>query len=102
MGCFGFRSGLSVISNLEYNAIDLGEVTVILNRLSCFQEATELGKRAKEVREIALALQREERAGSKGRKWRKNVKQVQQVVGFSRIGLFYQHGLSLCIQLPMA
>lgn len=43
------------------------------------QEATELGKRARDVREVALALQREERSGKKGRKWRKNVKAVQQV-----------------------
>jgi hypothetical protein len=43
------------------------------------QEATELGKRAKEIKDAALALQREERAGSKGRKWKKNVNKVQQV-----------------------
>lgn len=43
------------------------------------QEATELGKRAKEIKDAALVLQREERAGGKGRKWKKNVHKVQQV-----------------------
>lgn len=43
------------------------------------QEATELGKRAKEIKDAALGLQREERAGGKGRKWKKNVHRVQQV-----------------------
>ncbi|KAL2652415.1 hypothetical protein R1flu_020543 [Riccia fluitans] len=50
----------------------------IITRAQYIKEATELGKRAKEIREVALALQREERSGSKGRKWKKNVKQVQQ------------------------
>ncbi|CAM6129058.1 unnamed protein product [Calypogeia fissa] len=50
----------------------------VITRAQYIKEATELGKRAKEIREVALALQREERAGSKGRKWKKNVKQVQQ------------------------
>lgn len=51
----------------------------IITRAQYIKEATELGKRAKEIREVALALQREERSGSKGRKWKKNVKQIQQV-----------------------
>lgn len=38
-----------------------------------------MGKRAKEIREVALQLQREERSGSKGRKWKKNVKKLQEV-----------------------
>lgn len=50
----------------------------IITRSQYIKEATELGKRARDVREVALALQREERSGKKGRKWRKNVKAVQQ------------------------
>ncbi|CAK9227079.1 unnamed protein product [Sphagnum tenellum] len=50
----------------------------IITRSQYVKEATELGKRAKEIKDAALALQREERAGSKGRKWKKNVNKVQQ------------------------
>lgn len=47
---------------------------------SCtLQEATELGKKAKELKKAADALHQEERSGSKGRKWRKNVKAVEKV-----------------------
>lgn len=52
------------------------------------QEATELGKRAKEIKDAALALQREERAGSKGRKWKKNVNKVQQVWSWFKKAIF--------------
>jgi 3-deoxy-D-arabino-heptulosonate 7-phosphate (DAHP) synthase len=43
------------------------------------QEATELGKKAKELKKAAEALHQEERSGNKGRKWRKNVKAVEKV-----------------------
>lgn len=43
------------------------------------QEATELGNRAKQIKEAALALQREQRSGSKSRKWKTNVHKVQKV-----------------------
>ncbi|VAI69324.1 unnamed protein product [Triticum turgidum subsp. durum] len=42
------------------------------------QEATELGKKAKELKKAAEALHQEERSGNKGRKWRKNVKAVEK------------------------
>jgi LMBR1 domain-containing protein 1 len=59
--------GLQLKKGLEYR------------RVYWLQEATDLGKRAREVKEAAAALQREERSGSKGRKWRKNVKAVEKV-----------------------
>lgn len=43
------------------------------------QEATDLAKRSKDIRDVALALQREERSGNKGRNWRKNVRRVERV-----------------------
>jgi LMBR1 domain-containing protein 1 len=43
------------------------------------QEATEFGKKARELKKAADALHQEERSGSKGRKWRKNVKSVEKV-----------------------
>jgi LMBR1 domain-containing protein 1 len=43
------------------------------------QEATYLLKRGKDIKEVLLGLQREERAGSKGRKWKKNVLKMQKV-----------------------
>lgn len=43
------------------------------------QEATDLAKRGKEIREVVLGLQREERARSKGSKWKKNLLKIQKV-----------------------
>ncbi|XP_073104869.1 LIMR family protein Os06g0128200 isoform X2 [Elaeis guineensis] len=43
-----------------------------------FAEATELGKKARELKKAAEALHQEERNGNKGRKWRKNVKAVEK------------------------
>lgn len=43
------------------------------------QEATELAKKARELKKTADALHQEERSGGKGRKWRKNVKAVEKV-----------------------
>lgn len=54
----------------------------IITRAQYIKEATDLGKRAREVKEAAAALQREERSGSKGRKWRKNVKAVEKELLF--------------------
>lgn len=47
--------------------------------IDILQEATELGKKARELKKAADALHQEERSGSKGRKWRKNVKAVEKV-----------------------
>ncbi|KAH9316196.1 hypothetical protein KI387_024823, partial [Taxus chinensis] len=54
----------------------------IITRAQYIKEATELGKRARDIKEAAAALQREERSGSKGRKWRKNVKAVEKELLF--------------------
>ncbi|KAK6125972.1 hypothetical protein DH2020_040280 [Rehmannia glutinosa] len=43
-----------------------------------FTEATELAKKARELKKAADALHQEERSGNKGRKWRKNVKSVEK------------------------
>lgn len=43
------------------------------------QEATELGKKARELKKNAQELHQEERSGSKGRQFRKNVKAVEKV-----------------------
>lgn len=43
------------------------------------KEATELGKKARELKKAADALHQEERSGSKGRKWRKNTKALEKV-----------------------
>ncbi|XP_048561171.1 LIMR family protein Os06g0128200-like isoform X1 [Triticum urartu] len=42
------------------------------------KEATELGKKAKELKKASEALHQEERSGNKGRKWRKNMKAVEK------------------------
>ncbi|GBG85570.1 hypothetical protein CBR_g40208 [Chara braunii] len=49
----------------------------LITRSQYIQKATELGRRAREIRDTAQALQKEERAGSKGRKWKKNVRLLQ-------------------------
>ena len=38
-----------------------------------------MGKKARELKKAADSLHQEERSGSKGRKWRKNVKAVEKV-----------------------
>ncbi|CAA6659272.1 unnamed protein product [Spirodela intermedia] len=50
----------------------------VITRSQYIKEATELGKRAKELKKAADALREEERSGSKGKKWRKNVKVVEK------------------------
>lgn len=50
--------------------------------IALVQEATEIMKRGKEIKEIVLGLQREERARVKGRQWKKNLVKLQQVIGF--------------------
>ncbi|XP_057520015.1 LIMR family protein At5g01460-like [Amaranthus tricolor] len=50
----------------------------VITRSQYIKEATELGKKARELKKTADALHHEERSGSKGRKWRKNVKAVEK------------------------
>ncbi|CAK9180872.1 unnamed protein product [Ilex paraguariensis] len=51
----------------------------VITRSQYIKEATELGKKARELKKAADALHQEERGGNKGRKWRKNVKAVEKV-----------------------
>ncbi|XXG48899.1 hypothetical protein AAC387_Pa02g3221 [Persea americana] len=50
----------------------------VITRSQYIKEATELGKKARELKKAADALRQEEKSGSKGRKWRKNVKAVEK------------------------
>ncbi|KAF3787972.1 LIMR family protein [Nymphaea thermarum] len=50
----------------------------VITRSQYIKEATELGKKARELKKAADSLHQEERSGSKGRKWRKNVKTVEK------------------------
>ncbi|KAG5069160.1 hypothetical protein JHK85_001537 [Glycine max] len=50
----------------------------VITRSQYIKEATELGKKAKELKKAAESLHQEERTGSKGRKFRKNVKSVEK------------------------
>ncbi|XP_042481970.1 LIMR family protein At5g01460 [Macadamia integrifolia] len=50
----------------------------VITRSQYIKEATELGRKARELKKAADALHQEERSGSKGRKWRKNVKAVEK------------------------
>ncbi|CAL5353401.1 unnamed protein product [Camellia sinensis] len=50
----------------------------VITRSQYIKEATELGKKARELKKAADALRQEEESGSKGRKWRKNVKAVEK------------------------
>ncbi|KAG9134137.1 hypothetical protein Leryth_004832 [Lithospermum erythrorhizon] len=50
----------------------------VITRSQYIKEATELGKRARELKKAADELHQEERNGNKGRKWRKNVKTVEK------------------------
>ncbi|KAG1371533.1 LIMR family protein [Cocos nucifera] len=50
----------------------------VITRSQYIKEATELGKKARELKKAAEALHQEERNGNKGRKWRKNVKAVEK------------------------
>ncbi|WMV44949.1 hypothetical protein MTR67_038334 [Solanum verrucosum] len=52
----------------------------VITRSQYIKEATELGKKAKELKKATDALHQEERSGSKGRKWRKNVKAVEKAI----------------------
>uniref|UniRef100_A0A2N9INB4 Chaperone DnaJ C-terminal domain-containing protein n=1 Tax=Fagus sylvatica TaxID=28930 RepID=A0A2N9INB4_FAGSY len=59
----------------------------VITRSQYIKEATELGKKARELKKAADSLHQEEISGSKGRKWRKNVKAVGKVcftLGISR------------------
>ncbi|XP_019187008.1 PREDICTED: LIMR family protein At5g01460 [Ipomoea nil] len=50
----------------------------VITRSQYIKEATELAKKARELKKAADALHQEERNGKKGRKWRKNVKAVEK------------------------
>ncbi|XP_061369224.1 LIMR family protein At5g01460 isoform X2 [Gastrolobium bilobum] len=50
----------------------------VITRSQYIKEATELGKKAKELKKATESLHQEERSGSKGRKFRKNVKAVEK------------------------
>ncbi|GAB2265720.1 hypothetical protein Dimus_000758 [Dionaea muscipula] len=50
----------------------------VITRSQYIKEATELGKKARELKKAAAELHQQERSGSKGRKWRKNVKAVEK------------------------
>ncbi|KAK8577353.1 hypothetical protein V6N13_027632 [Hibiscus sabdariffa] len=50
----------------------------VITRSQYITEATELGKRAREVKKAADALRQEEKNGCKRRRWRKNVKAVEK------------------------
>ncbi|CAL5337673.1 unnamed protein product [Camellia sinensis] len=50
----------------------------VITRSQYIKEATELDKKARELKKAADALRQEEKSGSKGRKWRKNVKAVEK------------------------
>ncbi|CAD5322465.1 unnamed protein product [Arabidopsis thaliana] len=50
----------------------------VITRSQYIKEATELGKKARELKKAADGLHQEERSGAKGRKWRKNVKAVEK------------------------
>ncbi|THG11633.1 hypothetical protein TEA_000458 [Camellia sinensis var. sinensis] len=50
----------------------------VITRSQYIKEATELGKRARELKKATDALRQEEKSGAKGRKWRKNVKAVEK------------------------
>ncbi|XP_058766164.1 LIMR family protein At5g01460 [Vicia villosa] len=50
----------------------------VITRSQYIKEATELGKKAKDLKKAAESLHQEERSGAKGRKHRKNVKEVEK------------------------
>ncbi|XP_071722695.1 LIMR family protein At3g08930-like [Rutidosis leptorrhynchoides] len=50
----------------------------VITRSQYIKEATELGKKAREFKRAADALHQEQKNGSKGRKWRKNMKAVEK------------------------
>ncbi|KAL8206075.1 hypothetical protein R6Q57_009626 [Mikania cordata] len=50
----------------------------VITRSQYIKEATELGKKARELKKAADALHQEQKNGSKGRKWRKNIKAVEK------------------------
>ncbi|GMY05874.1 LIMR family protein [Fagus crenata] len=62
----------------------------VITRSQYIKEATELGKKARELKKAADSLHQEEISGSKGRKWHKNVKAVGKVcftLGIRVVGL---------------
>ena len=49
-----------------------------ITKTQYMQSAKTLARRAKEIKEVATTLRREEQSGNKGRQWRKKVKKVNQ------------------------
>jgi len=66
----------------------------MINSINILQEATELGKKARELKKAADGLHQEERSGAKGRKWRKNVKAVEKVPHISQGSVSYLNFVS--------
>ncbi|XP_039145468.1 LIMR family protein Os06g0128200-like isoform X1 [Dioscorea cayenensis subsp. rotundata] len=50
----------------------------VITRSQYIKEATELSKKARELKKAADSLRQEEKSGSKGKSWRKNVKAVEK------------------------
>ncbi|CAI7798649.1 unnamed protein product [Closterium sp. NIES-53] len=51
-----------------------------ITRSEYIKEATAIGKKAKEIHELAVTLQQEERSGGKTWAWRRNAKKLQQAL----------------------
>ncbi|XVE62048.1 hypothetical protein DITRI_Ditri06bG0087600 [Diplodiscus trichospermus] len=75
----------SIFGGVGIACLPLGLITsfirrpkAVITRSQYIKEATELGKKARELKKAADTLHQEERSGSKGRKWRKNVKAVEK------------------------
>jgi LMBR1 domain-containing protein 1 len=66
----------------------------VITRSQYIKEATELGKKARELKKAADGLHQEERSGAKGRKWRKNVKAVEKVPHISQGSVSYLNFVS--------
>ncbi|THU58872.1 hypothetical protein C4D60_Mb03t19040 [Musa balbisiana] len=50
----------------------------VITRSQYIKGATDLGKKARELKKTIETLHQEERSGSKGRKWRKNLKEAEK------------------------
>jgi LMBR1 domain-containing protein 1 len=76
-----------------------------ISRAQYIKEATYILKRGKDIKEILLGLQREERAGSKGRKWKKNVLKMQKELLYleqddEALTEVFPQGEKVCIHWP--
>ncbi|GMP54069.1 hypothetical protein CsSME_00019340 [Camellia sinensis var. sinensis] len=82
---FTNRDGNMIFGGVGIACLPLGLIfsffrrpKAVITRSQYIKEATELGKKARELKKAADALRQEEKSGSKGRKWRKNVKAVEK------------------------